>query len=793
MFFRPSSPLSCPRDPVPRRTLFDRSIAWLARLLLAAAVTGCVGDPAAPAADDAADDATAPLLPDGTVGSDRVVSHGQVIDLPWIVRDGRKQIEDDWDLGPALAGPQPLSAVAVPLNPWTDGEVPYCIHTLAGGYADGLDATEAADLAGWLDDLGDITPLHFKKYGCTSSSLPTRYIDYRHWDTSYSETSKGMGHTGTTIRLSPTFGAGTVWHETGHALGFMHEQRRHDRGYWVNYYPSCLADPTHDSQFVQSTDAATDRLTPYDVHSIMEYGSGGFSVDGALCPTLLYDPDTDQNQNNDAGHAPYYGTYNGQDLYGTWIGHAGKDSLEDLNAIYQVYEPKLGTCEQGDHFGGAVAAGDFDGDGYVDLAVAATSEAPGSTAPASGVVFLYKGTMNGLTAWKILRETDFAGAAPQASDGFGRAMVAADIDGDGDDDLFIGAPRYGSPRGGAVFPYLGGRGGPAPGPGWLTQTNTGAGGTETGDDFGAALAVGAFAGGSTRYLAVGAPGEDLGGITDRGVVSVLRHTGGGAFTSWQTLSAVAPHDGDQFGYSLAAVEINGGADDLFVGAPQGPAAGTGFVTPFFGAATAMVAGASFTHSAPAAGDRFGSAMDSGLTYFAGNTEVVIGAPGRNSGRGRVYRFEASGSGTATTMVQTGDLVQADIPGESGASGDGFGSTIALADVDGDLFDEILVGAPGKTEGGASNAGAVFVYSTYGTSHVMKASSPQAQDGYGTAFAAGNFNGGYQSVVSDSVDDLAIGVPGRACSGASSAGVANVYKGPNDGLWRQLTEEITGGP
>src|SRR5262249_2197304 len=161
---RPSL-LSCLRlRPPPRRALFDRSVAWLARLLLAGSLTGCLADAGpAPAGDDDPA-AAAPLLPDGTLRADRLVSHHLPADRRWIVRAGRKHAEGDWALGPALAGPQPLSAVAVPLNPWTDGEVPYCIHTLAGGYSDGLDASEAADLDGWLDDLGKITPLHFHKY-----------------------------------------------------------------------------------------------------------------------------------------------------------------------------------------------------------------------------------------------------------------------------------------------------------------------------------------------------------------------------------------------------------------------------------------------------------------------------------------------------------------------------------------------------------------------------------------------------------------------------------------------------
>jgi hypothetical protein len=62
----------------------------------------------------------------------------------------------------------------------------------------------------------------------------------------------------------------------------------------------------------------------------------------------------------------------------------------------------LGVSEDDDRFAAAVAAGDFDDDGRMDLAIGAPGEAQGSE-PKSGVVFIFQGTSNGgLVPWRVL-------------------------------------------------------------------------------------------------------------------------------------------------------------------------------------------------------------------------------------------------------------------------------------------------------------------------------------------------------------------------------------------------------
>ncbi len=96
----------------------------------------------------------------------------------------------------------------------------------------------------------------------------------------------------------------------------------------------------------------------------------------------------------------------------------------------------------GDGFGSALACGDFDGDGFGDLAIGV----PGETiagAGSAGLVHVLYGRADGLaTARSQIWHQGTGGLAgrPRAGDRFGAALAAGDINGDGIDDLAIGVP-----------------------------------------------------------------------------------------------------------------------------------------------------------------------------------------------------------------------------------------------------------------------------------------------------------------------------------------------------------------
>ena len=112
-----------------------------------------------------------------------------------------------------------------------------------------------------------------------------------------------------------------------------------------------------------------------------------------------------------------------------------------------------GSNETGDYFGSSLAAGDFNADGYSDLAVGVPGEditTSGSTVKDMGGVVVIYGSAGGLTtsdpAVPPTRYFDFTQGSVPMDDGTGSALgsslAAGDFDGDGDDDLAAGAPGF---------------------------------------------------------------------------------------------------------------------------------------------------------------------------------------------------------------------------------------------------------------------------------------------------------------------------------------------------------------
>ncbi len=113
----------------------------------------------------------------------------------------------------------------------------------------------------------------------------------------------------------------------------------------------------------------------------------------------------------------------------------------------------IGNSESIDRFGSAIAAGDFDGDGFDDLAIGINEQVPSFTKRPGYGVIAYGGRAGlGRAHWI----TQHPVGADEDGDRFGAAFATADIDGRGNDELIVGAPGEApgaDPSAGFVFVF----------------------------------------------------------------------------------------------------------------------------------------------------------------------------------------------------------------------------------------------------------------------------------------------------------------------------------------------------
>ncbi len=220
--------------------------------------------------------------------------------------------------------------------------------------------------------------------------------------------------------------------------------------------------------------------------------------------------------------------------------------------------------EPGDGFGSALATGDFDGDGYADLAIGVPDEdleTDTDTFFGVGAVHVVFGGPLGLQpdGERVVLMSELASIASGLA--FGAALVVGDFDCDGLDDLVVGAPQAigGS---GFVVRYFGvdlefGE--------RLDIGDMSALSPAPNDAFGVALAARDFDGDGLDDLAIGAPGRD----GARGVVFVRFADDSAVMLTQDTLNWTVAQVGDHFGAALAAHDFDAdGHADLVVAAPD---------------------------------------------------------------------------------------------------------------------------------------------------------------------------------------------------------------------------------
>lgn len=421
------------------------------------------------------------------------------------------------------------------------------------------------------------------------------------------------------------------------------------------------------------------------------------------------------------------------------FGTNGDGLDEDDDEYWDQNKISGDMAEEGDHFGWSLAAGDFNCDGYDDLAIGVPDEDVAGVVDA-GMVHVMYGSADGLdpdttTTWS--QGTPLILGFLEEADRFGYTLATGDFDGIACDDLAVGVPFEDLTLGGGddagmvnvIYSGILSTDLTPIGNEVLRQGFNGIDDfPEFLDYFGASLVAGNFNADGEDDLAIGVPGEDLPGVLDAGLVSVIYGTAlGGLITlgvandqTWtqDTMSAGTDDEPlDYTGLSLAAGDFDGnGVDDLAVGVPLEDwisDTDAGVVITLNGGSSGLSSagsqllrqGAGVVSGLTEPYDQFGLALAAGDFDGNGSDDLAVGVPFEDFGglidAGRVHAIYSSGG--VFFADQSWDQ---DTPGIDGVAEDhdAFGSSLTTGDYDGNSRSDLSVGVPLEDVGDIIDAG-----------------------------------------------------------------------------------------
>jgi hypothetical protein len=316
---------------------------------------------------------------------------------------------------------------------------------------------------------------------------------------------------------------------------------------------------------------------------------------------------------------------------------------------------------------------------------------------AAGAIVVVYGSSNGLRlrGSSILSQQGPIAGVPQSFDAFGVALAVGDVDGDGHDDIAVGAPgkSIGAARSaGVVHVLFGSPRGVRPARNLLLGENSAGAAPAGGNAFGRSLTMGDFDADGRMDIAIGITGR-AGGA---GAVAVFGGSATGVVTPGRILqpgvdgvpgTAAA---GAQWGRSLATGDFNGdGDDDLAVAAPFASvdgAASAGSVTVLGGSPGAGLTGPGgfvvtqreIRGASPRGGDQLGWALRSGDFNGDGVADLAVSARGENLRRADVGVVHVLAGRTGSSLVpnaaQTLSQAMRAVP-ERAEAGDRFGTAL----------------------------------------------------------------------------------------------------------------------
>ncbi|MEU9776517.1 FG-GAP repeat protein [Streptomyces sp. NPDC047968] len=329
-----------------------------------------------------------------------------------------------------------------------------------------------------------------------------------------------------------------------------------------------------------------------------------------------------------------------------------------------------------------------------------------------------------------------------------------------------------------------------------------------------------FNGDGIADLAIGVPGNVVGGKSAAGSVVVANGTSNGPAGSSVRIDQESPgvagaaEADDSYGSAFASADFDGdGYADLAVSAPLeaiGDTQGAGFVIVHYGSSggvhgsrsTAFDEDTAGIPGAPGWDELFGYSLAAGDLNGDGYADLVVGQPldhvdgHANAGSLRIVFGSASGLDTSSAVWI--DQSTPNVPGTP-EDEDRFGEQLAIGDIDGDGNADLVVTTLGEQISGSSDRGSVHVL--YGPVDDAPAAGGYIDSAHidgigefsGSALALGHFN-------DDAYLDVAIGVSDQKVDEDGAAGRLAVLYADADGLshedvevFDQDTPGIAGGP